>query len=57
MERSCLVKINLVSNAARNLTARVWAGSRIDFVSVAGSVWVPQNFISGKKVDDIDFGG
>jgi len=33
------------------------AGSPIDFVSVAGSVRVAQNFISWLKVIRIDFGG
>jgi hypothetical protein len=40
MERSCHVKANLISDAAKNLTASASAGSAIDFVSVAGVVTV-----------------
>ena len=42
MERSCHVKVNLVNDAAKNLTASASAGSPIDLVTVAEFVMVPE---------------
>ena len=42
MERSCHVKVDLNSVAAKNLTACASAGRPIDLVTVAGVVKVPK---------------
>jgi len=39
------------------MTTRASAGNPIDFVSAAGSVRVPQNFINELKFNLIDFKG
>jgi len=46
----------LYKRRAKNAASCASAGSPIDFVSHAGFVRVPQNFINGKKVKSIDFG-
>jgi hypothetical protein len=42
--------------ASKKQGTRALAGSPIDFVSAAGSVKVPQNFISELKFNRIDWG-
>jgi len=56
MERSCHVKVDLNSVAAKNLTARASAGRPIDLVTVAGVVKVTECIISGFKHALNDFG-
>jgi hypothetical protein len=55
MERSCQVKINLESEAAKNLTARASAGSPIDFFTVVVFLMV-QKLNKWVKNACIDFG-
>jgi hypothetical protein len=45
----------LYKRRAKNAASCASAGSPIDFVSHAGFVRVPQNFINGNKVKGIDF--
>ena len=46
----------LYKRRAKNAASCASAGSPCYFVSDAGFVWVPQNFINGNKVKSIDFG-
>jgi len=46
----------LYKRRAKNAASCAPAGSPFDFVSDAGFVRVPQNFINEKKVKSIDFG-
>jgi len=46
----------LYKRRAKNAASCASAGSPIDFVSDAGFVRVPQDFINGNKVKSIDFG-
>ena len=57
MGRICHVTIKLSRWRAKTMTTRASARSPIDFVSDAGSVRVPQDFISGLMFTRIDFGG
>jgi len=43
--------------ASKKQGTRASAGSHIDFVSVAGSVRVPKDLISGLMFTRLDFGG
>jgi hypothetical protein len=45
----------IVQTASKKQGTRASAGSPIDFVSAAGSVRVPQNFISWLNISTIDF--
>jgi hypothetical protein len=53
-EVSCQGELN--KRRAKNAASCASAGSPSDFVSDAGLVRVPQNFINGNKVKSIDFG-
>jgi hypothetical protein len=46
----------IVQVASKKQGTNAWAGSPIDFVSAAGTVRVPQNFISVFIFTRIDFG-
>lgn len=54
-EVSCQDELVLVKSKKQGTSAS--DGSPIDFVSVAGSVQVPQNLISGLLLSRIGFGG
>ena len=51
-----LIKVHFLNGKAKNAASCASAGSPSDFVSDAGFVRVPQNFINGNKVKSIDFG-